>query len=311
MKPLVFDLFCGLGGWSDSFIAEGYRAIGFDIEAHDYGNGSYPGELLLRDIRSISGAELVKQYGVPACIVASPPCQQYSYMSMPWQRAKQIQKALLGEGEFPEGYKGARTISELTDLFNQCFRVQREISQAAGHHVPMIVENVRGAQGWVGKARWNFGSYYLWGDVPALMPIPKNSRKTPEGSWDLTRKNYNADHTWKGEGIKVGISWGKSGPGNPGKSFNGTAAEGNKSMNIHMSYAELKSLTEGTKGSTPNSEPLGKNTFARMYGSKSKSRKQASAEIAKIPTALARWIAVTFKPKSPLHGSPWSIRLSV
>lgn len=54
MKPIVFDLFCGLGGWSESFIAEGYWAIGFDIEAHDYGNGGYPGKLVLRDIRSLS-----------------------------------------------------------------------------------------------------------------------------------------------------------------------------------------------------------------------------------------------------------------
>ena len=29
----------------------------------------------------------------------------------------------------------------------------------------MIVENVRGAQKWVGRARANFGSFYLWGDV--------------------------------------------------------------------------------------------------------------------------------------------------
>lgn len=28
---------------------------------------------------------------------------------------------------------------------------------------------MRGAQPWVGRARWNFGSFYLWGDVPALM----------------------------------------------------------------------------------------------------------------------------------------------
>jgi hypothetical protein len=29
----------------------------------------------------------------------------------------------------------------------------------------MVVENVRGAQPWVGKAKANFGSFYLWGDV--------------------------------------------------------------------------------------------------------------------------------------------------
>lgn len=167
MNPIVFDLFCGLGGWSESFIAEGYQAIGFDIEAHDYGNGGYPGELVLRDIRSITGAELVKQYGVPACIVASPPCQEFSYMAMPWSKAKEKERKIMAD---PQEQK------RLTDLFNQCFRIQREVSEAAGHYIPIIIENVRGAQKWVGKSRWNFGSFYLWGDVPALMPIPAKMR---------------------------------------------------------------------------------------------------------------------------------------
>ena len=45
------------------------------------------------------------------------------------------------------------------------------VSQAFAWHIPLIVENVRGAQKWVGRARWNYGSFYLWGDVPALMPV--------------------------------------------------------------------------------------------------------------------------------------------
>lgn len=32
-QPLCIDLYCGLGGWADGFLAEGYRVIGFDIEA--------------------------------------------------------------------------------------------------------------------------------------------------------------------------------------------------------------------------------------------------------------------------------------
>jgi hypothetical protein len=161
MKPLVFDLFCGLGGWSESFISQGYRAVGFDIEAHDYGADGYPGELVLRDIRSLDGAALVKEYGAPTVIVASPPCQEFSYMAMPWSKAKEKQRKILAD---PTEQK------RLTDLFNQCFRIQREVSEAAGHYVPMIVENVRGAQKWVGKAKWNYGSFYFWADVPALMP---------------------------------------------------------------------------------------------------------------------------------------------
>ena len=56
-------------------------------------------------------------------------------------------------------------------LFETCFRIQREAIASAGRHIPLVVENVRGAQKWVGRARWHHGSFYLWGDVPALMPI--------------------------------------------------------------------------------------------------------------------------------------------
>ena len=36
-------------------------------------------------------------------------------------------------------------------LFEACFRIQREAIQAAGHFIPLVVENVRGAQKWVGS----------------------------------------------------------------------------------------------------------------------------------------------------------------
>ena len=98
-------------------------------------------------------------------------------MAMPWSRAKQIRRALRGEGDFPEGYTGSRTVAELTALFDACFRIQAEASEAAGHHIPLVVENVRGAQEWVGRARWRFGSFYLWGDVPALTPCAVKARK--------------------------------------------------------------------------------------------------------------------------------------
>lgn len=260
-KPFVVDGYCGLGGWSEAFISEGWECVGIDIEKHDYGKGAYPGQLILQDMRTVKG----EQFKDADLLVFSPPCTEYSYMSMPWKRGKQIASALRGHGDFPVGYKGSRTIAELNDLFNQCFRIQREISEACGHYVPMIIENVRGAQKWVGKARWNFGSYYLWGDVPALMPIPSNVTKVPGFRFDGNGGSFQTAATNRSDGVK-------------GARFTGRDC-GN----------------EGTKGFTPNSEPLGKNTFARMYGSKSKARKQASAEIAKIPHSLAQWIAKTFK----------------
>jgi hypothetical protein len=148
VKPLAIDLFCGLGGWTDGLLAEGYDVIGFDIERHVYGDEKYPGQLVLQDVLTLHGS----QFKDAALIVASPPCQAYSYRAMPWKRAKALRP--------PDN-----------ELFDACFRIQREACEAAGYHIPMVVENVRGAQKWVGRSRWNFGSFHLWGDVPALMPI--------------------------------------------------------------------------------------------------------------------------------------------
>lgn len=146
-QPLCIDLFCGLGGWSQAFLDCGYRCIGFDIERHCYGNARYPGQLVLQDVRTLDG----RQFKNAAIIVASPPCQAYSYRAMPWKRARELPP--------PDN-----------SLFDACFRIQREASEAASRHIPLLVENVCGAQKWVGRAKWHFGSYYLWGDVPVLMP---------------------------------------------------------------------------------------------------------------------------------------------
>ncbi len=50
---------------------------------------------------------------------------------MPWSRAKQIARALRGEDGFPEPYRGSRTVNDLNALFDACFRLQREASEAA------------------------------------------------------------------------------------------------------------------------------------------------------------------------------------
>lgn len=201
MKPLAIDLFCGLGGWAEGFLAEGYDVIGFDIESRPY-----PGQLVLQDVLTLHGS----QFRDVAAIVASPPCQKYSYMAMPWKRAKE--RAAWYRADLVR-------IVELNALFDACFRIQREASEAAGHEIPMVVENVKGAQPWVGRARWHFGSFYLWGDVPALMPFAAG-RKNGGGSWFNVANNTDSGHGQNPDGRKVaakefdgyggGFGWDKS-----------------------------------------------------------------------------------------------------
>ncbi len=98
-------------------------------------------------------------------------------------------------------------MADLTKLFDACFRIQREACEAAGRHIPMVVENVKGATPWVGRARWNFGSFYLWGDVPALMP-PTVAIKKPGHNWSRFAQSGEKSPQWnEGSGTKMGGTW--------------------------------------------------------------------------------------------------------
>lgn len=251
MKPLCIDLFCCLGGWAEGFLSEGYDVIGYDIEKHDYGTGGYPGELRIKNVLDITPEEIRALN--PRVIVASPPCQEPSYRAMPWSRAKAL---------------NVKPPSNFLCLFYACFKLAHD----AG--VPVIVENVRGAVPWVGPAAWNFGAYYLWGDVPALMPITmKRGQKVPGFRFDGSGKSFQS------ESVKVaGLNF--SGYGQPGykpKGFNVTAAQ---------RYRD--GVKQGLSGRAWFTEGLGK------VSSKSDSRKPASAQIAKIPFPLASHIARCF-----------------
>jgi C-5 cytosine-specific DNA methylase len=313
VRPVCYDLYCGLGGWAEGFLSEGYRCAGFDLEAHDYGTGGYPGELILRDVRSIHGSELKDA----TCIVGSSPCQEFSYRAMPWKRAKALPPPYLG-----------------MELFNAQFRIQREASEAAGHHIPMVVENVQGAQKWVGRARWHYGSYYLWGDVPALMPMTlsawfavadskergvKAGDRSEDGKWS---SSFADTLSAKVPGFRFDGS---------GKSFQSAAVKTVGHANIRDGHSHTRHLTnqaehDAIKVSGPEAvlpgefawnkreawqdarrEAIGtkqggdwfgancETSMSRMYGSKSIKRKAASAMIAKIPFALSSHIAKSFK----------------
>lgn len=190
MKPLAIDLFCGLGGWTEGLLAEGYHVVGFDIERHEYGEHRYPGHLLLYDVTELHGS----WFKDAALIVASPPCQEYSYMAMPWKLGKAKAAAIRAD------ITGA-ALAKLNRLFEACFRIQREASEAAGRHIPMVVENVRGAQPWVGKSVGRYGSFHLWGDVPVLPIAPKHAKVLGQ-DWNQFKLTGKVSPHWRMEGTK-------------------------------------------------------------------------------------------------------------
>ena len=298
--PRAIDLFCGLGGWTEGLRAEGYDVTGYDIEAHEYGEQKYPATLVLRDVLTIHGSE----FADADLIVASPPCQAYSYMAMPWSRAKQIAAALRGTGEFPEAYTGPRTVTDLNALFNACFCIQREACEAAGRYIPMVVENVKGAQPWVGPAKAHFGSFYLWGDVEMVgdrviagglrwdsVRAAKRGAKIPGQNWSRFIDEGVPSPHWnmqavKEDGRKVeGFNFHEHAKtGKPGRSFQSAAvALGAKGVGSWFGdYKEMKAAGRGAANRTTSSN--------------SKARKAASAQIAKIPLPLSSYIARAYRP---------------
>jgi hypothetical protein len=138
MKPLALDICCGKGGWAKGLIAEGWRVIGIDID--DYSQ-VYPGEFIQADVLQWRGWRSLS----PQLIVASPPCQEFSRWSMPWTRAK---------------HPPVPNIA----IWNVCQLI------AAALKCPLVLENVKGAQQFMGRSQANCGPFHLWGDLPAIVP---------------------------------------------------------------------------------------------------------------------------------------------
>lgn len=283
--PLAADLFCGLGGWTEGLQAEGWRVRGYDIEAHEYGDERYPGdEFVQRDILELHGSELAD------CdlIVSSSPCTEYSYMAMPWSLAKAKAAAIRAD-------ESGEALRKLNALFDAQFRIQREASEAAGRHIPMVVENVRGAEPWVGRARWAFGLFYLWGDVPALMPRPVKARKVPGFRFDGSGGSFQTAAVNQAEGVKVAaLDGGRRTDRGKGARFTSRDCGVERAMKP-PARVSARGADEGRKGVGAGAEWFDQNISS--LPSNPPRRKQASAQIAKIPLVLARHIGRVYYPR--------------
>lgn len=152
MKPVALDLCCGLGGWAEGLIAAGWEVWGFDIE--EAFRAGYPGKrFYCCDVRvaraCLDDLGRLKRGGL---VVASPPCQEFSRHQMPWTKRRNPPPPDLS-------------------IWRACEGIAAELA------LPIVIENVREAQNWVEPAKWHCGSFYLWGDVPALMPKVRHRPK--------------------------------------------------------------------------------------------------------------------------------------
>lgn len=191
----MLDLFCGRFGWGRIFADKGWEVVGVDlVEPPEIPEGC---TFIMADILQIvsskqgrfsiyecdagpgTGEELWTMK--PDFICASSPCEQFSVHGM---------KHFHPNPPYPEmGIK----------LFNHT----QAICEASG--VPYVMENVRAAQEFVGKAVHHCGPFYLWGHaVPPLIPkagiiskgIDVGSSKIIKTMTKEEKRAYRAQFIW-------------------------------------------------------------------------------------------------------------------
>lgn len=138
----LLDLFCGRWGWSRAFAARGWECVGVDLVSSPLPAAN--ARFTCADILELSSNDILRFQ--PDFIVASPPCEQFSV----------------------HGLKMWHKNPPDPDLGMQLFFHTQKICRQSG--LPHVIENVRAAQKFVGKAENHCGPFYLWGDsVPPLL----------------------------------------------------------------------------------------------------------------------------------------------
>ncbi len=159
--PLVLDLFSGTGSATQPFVECGkHRVVRIDINPKCHPD-------IVADVRRLPlDSELIVDG-----ITAGSPCDHLT--DVPWH--EDLRTPALGVELFEAAAKAVR-------LFNPRW---------------WVLENVRGAQKYVGKATCHRGSRYIWTNIPILSPVkvfgkwrlpPSIDRKMLRSEWGLLGK---------------------------------------------------------------------------------------------------------------------------
>jgi hypothetical protein len=286
MKPMALDLCCGKGGWTNGLLAAGWDVIGVDIEKWD----GYQGHFLKADVRELKVKKFLDYHDIEdaggyghksriSLVVASPPCQEFSYSSFPFKKARE---------KFTKEHPPDRSI------WDACVRIAKELN------APLILENVRGAQKWMGKAAWHYGSFCFWGEMPALIPVGKPRKGFQQ------RPGYIEKPSYSGMGRKTEWRGNVQGKGRFG--WNSAEVQDQR-MNAFPGENERPVATyknhRGPEMSATRDKAVRLANGTRMSGRgaaqhghhKSNARKEWSAKAAMIPLELSTWIGQIYYPK--------------
>lgn len=126
----MLDLFAGLGGASQAMRERGWDVITVELDPRFAPD-------VVADIREY------RYDGPPLDLIwASPPCTEFARESMPWCKTGQ-------EPDLGLVAAALRVIAEARPRW-------------------WILENVRGAQAFLGPAKWVRNPVFLWGEFPAF-----------------------------------------------------------------------------------------------------------------------------------------------
>ena len=149
---IAIDLFAGTGAATEVLKERGWEVIRVEIDPRfeaDFG-----------DVKDF----VWRKKDRVDFLWASPPCYEFTKTFMPW-------------------YRQNAPSQEAIELVFEVFRIVRETRPRF-----WIMENVVGAQRWIGKAAFRIGSRYLWGWFP-FDKLRKYKFDDLKKKWYISGKN--------------------------------------------------------------------------------------------------------------------------